>query len=44
MWITFVAKIAKTLENRGKNLKDILIENYLLVKKEPIFAIIFKNK
>lgn len=44
MWITFVAKIAETLENRGKNLKDILIENYFLVKKESIFAIIFKNK
>ena len=32
MWITFVAKIAETLENKGKNLKDILIENYFLVK------------
>jgi len=43
MWITFAFEMTKTLTNKRKIIKDILIKSYLLCKKEPIFAVLLKN-
>lgn len=43
MLITFILKNPKTLENKGNFITDIFMNNYFFFKKEPIFAVLFKN-
>lgn len=43
MWKTFYVESARSPENIRKFVKYILNKNYYLFKKEPIFAVLFKN-